>query len=72
VIQWSEKDDCFLVSLPDFPCQKWRSHGHTYEEAVRNGKEALESLIISYQSDGEPVPEPNIYAVQIPEANLAC
>ncbi|MEB3149154.1 MAG: type II toxin-antitoxin system HicB family antitoxin, partial [Sphaerospermopsis sp.] len=61
IIQWSEEDDCFLVSLPDFPGQKWRTHGETYEEAVANGKEALESLIISYEADGESLPEPNIY-----------
>lgn len=61
IIQWSEEDDCFLVSLPDFPGQKWRTHGETYEEAVANGKEALESLIISYEADGEFLPEPNIY-----------
>jgi predicted RNase H-like HicB family nuclease len=61
IIQWSEKDDCFLVGLPDFPGQKWRTHGETYEEAVANGKEALESLIISYGVDGESLPEPSIY-----------
>ncbi len=61
IIQWSEEDDCFLVSLPDFPGQKWRTHGETYEEAVANGKEALESLIISYEADGESLPEPNIH-----------
>jgi len=59
VIQWSEEDNCFLVGLPDFPCQVWRTHGNTYEEAVENGKEALESLIISYLSQGELLPEPN-------------
>jgi predicted RNase H-like HicB family nuclease len=63
IIQWSEEDDCFLVSLPDFPGQKWRTHGETYEEAVANGKEALESLIISYEADGETLPEPKIYKI---------
>lgn len=60
VIQWSEEDDCFLVGLPDFMGQYWRTHGATYEEAVANGKEAIESLIISYQADGEPLPKPSI------------
>ena len=45
VIQWSEEDQCFLVGFPDFPNQKWRSHGDTYQDAVINGLEALESLI---------------------------
>ena len=60
IIQWSDEDNCFLVALPDFPGQQWRTHGDTYEEAVVNGKEALESLIISYQADGEALPEPKV------------
>ena len=60
IIQWSNEDNCFLVALPDFPGQYWRSHGNTYEEAVVNGKEALESLIISYEADDEPLPKPTI------------
>ncbi len=66
IIQWSDEDNCFLVALPDFPGQHWRTHGDTYEEAVANGKEracphlALESLIISYEADGEPLPEPTV------------
>ena len=40
--------------------QYWRTHGDTYEEAVVNGKEALESLIVSYKADGEPLPKPTI------------
>ncbi len=50
IIQWSNEDNCFLVALPDFPGQYWRTHGNTYEEAVVNGKEALESLIISFET----------------------
>ena len=47
LIQWSDEDDCFLVGLPDFPGQQWRTHGDTYASAVTNGIEALESLIIA-------------------------
>ena len=75
IIQWSNEDNCFLVALPDFPGQYWRTHkdtsgesnspawdvrGDTYEEAVANGKEALEYQIFSYEQDGEPLPEPTI------------
>jgi antitoxin HicB len=59
VIQWSEEDNCFLVGFPDFPGQQWRTHGDTYQEAVNNGIEALESLVIAYEATGEPLPEPN-------------
>lgn len=60
IIQWSDEDNCFLVALPDFSGQHWRTHGDTYEEAVVNGKEALESLIVSYEADSEPLPKPTI------------
>lgn len=59
VIQWSEDDNCFLVGFPDFTGQQWRTHGDTYEEAVTNGIEALESLVIAYEATGEPLPEPS-------------
>jgi predicted RNase H-like HicB family nuclease len=58
LIQWSEEDNCFLVGFPDFPGQRWRTHGNNYEEAVTNGIEALESLIMAYEATGEKLPEP--------------
>jgi predicted RNase H-like HicB family nuclease len=60
VIQWSEEDHCFLVGFPDFPGQQWRTHGETYEDAVTQGIEALESLVIAYETSGDPLPEPNM------------
>jgi antitoxin HicB len=62
-IACSEEDDCFLVGFPDFPGQKWRTHGDTYEMAVDNGVEALESLMIAYNASGESLPEPKTIAV---------
>jgi antitoxin HicB len=62
-IAWSEENDCYLVGFPDFPGQKWRTHGDTYEMAVSNGVEALESLIIAYEFSGESLPEPKTIAV---------
>ncbi|MBW4670104.1 MAG: type II toxin-antitoxin system HicB family antitoxin [Cyanomargarita calcarea GSE-NOS-MK-12-04C] len=63
LIQWSEEDNCFLVGFPDFPRQLWRTHGDSYEEAVTNGIEALESLIMAYEATGEQLPEPTVYKV---------
>jgi antitoxin HicB len=62
-IVWSEEDDCYLVGFPDFPNQKWLTHGSTYETAVKNGVEALESLLIAYEASGESLPEPRTIAV---------
>lgn len=62
-IQWSVEDNCFLVGFPDFPGQRWRTHGDTYQSAVTNGIEALESLILAYDAVGEPLPEPTVCKV---------
>jgi antitoxin HicB len=61
-IAWSEEDDCYLVGFPDFPGQKWRTHGETYELAVHKGVEALESLMLAYEATGESLPEPKAIA----------
>jgi predicted RNase H-like HicB family nuclease len=44
-IIWSDEDNCYLVHLPDFPEQQYRTHGDSYEEAARNGREVLELLL---------------------------
>ncbi|MGH2516553.1 MAG: type II toxin-antitoxin system HicB family antitoxin [Ktedonobacterales bacterium] len=61
LIQWSDEDQAYLVSLPE-----WNplplTHGDTYEEAVRRGHEVLEMLVESRREHGEPLPAPRIYA----------
>lgn len=56
VIVWSDEDDCYLVHLPDFPEQTYRTHGDSYEEAARNGEEILQLLL---EEDGLPLPKPS-------------
>src|SRR5712691_3632885 len=56
VIQWSDEDQVYVVTLPEF--QGPHTHGATYEEASQRGLEALESLIEAYQAEGWPLPEP--------------
>ena len=34
VMECSENDNCFLVALPDFLRNYWRTHSDTYEEAI--------------------------------------
>jgi antitoxin HicB len=65
MIIWSEEDDCYLVGFPDFPGQKWRTHGETHEIAVQNGVEALESLILAYEASGESLPVPKVNATSL-------
>lgn len=59
IIQWSEEDKCFVVSLPEWG-EFCHTHGDTYEEALKNAQEVLEMLISSYLEDGQPIPEPQI------------
>jgi len=55
-IHWSNEDQAFVVSLPEFPvCQ---THGATYEDAAKNGREVLELLIETYRAEGRALPEP--------------
>ena len=57
VIQWSDEDQVFVVSLPEFG-PHCKTHGSTYEEAVKMGQECLEGLVDAYQAWGKALPEP--------------
>jgi antitoxin HicB len=56
LIQWSDLDQVYVVSLPEFGGCK--THGDTYEKAAKNGKEVLELLIESCLEEGERLPPP--------------
>ncbi|HEY9800332.1 MAG TPA: type II toxin-antitoxin system HicB family antitoxin [Leptolyngbyaceae cyanobacterium] len=58
IIQWSDEDECFVVSFPEWG-EYCHTHGDSYEEAVKNAQEVLEMLIESALADGEPLPEPH-------------
>ncbi|MDP9366610.1 MAG: type II toxin-antitoxin system HicB family antitoxin [Chloroflexota bacterium] len=62
VIQWSNDDRAYVVSLPEWSGRVLNpvTHGETYDEAVKNGTEAIEALIASSDQLGEPLPEPNV------------
>jgi antitoxin HicB len=48
LIQWSDEDGAYVVTLPEWEERVFRNpvtHGDTYEEAVSNGREALEALV---------------------------
>lgn len=58
LIQWSNEDNCFLVSLPDFTEeQQWVTHGETYQEALENAVEVMDILVEIYQEKGKLLPE---------------
>ena len=58
VIQWSNEDQKYIVSLPEFGPYA-HTHGNSYEEALNNGQEVLELLIEDYQARNKPLPKPS-------------
>ena len=60
-IQWSDEDQTYIVSLPEWG-DLLHTHGDTYEEAVKNGQELLEGLIEARLQHGESLPQPHVYA----------
>jgi antitoxin HicB len=60
IIQWSEQDQCYVVTLPEWG-EFCHTHGETYEEAFQNAQEVLELLVESAQKNGESLPEPNLF-----------
>jgi predicted RNase H-like HicB family nuclease len=60
VIQWSDEDQVFMVTLPEFDNAK--THGQTRIQAVRQGQDLIESFILWYGQDNKPLPEPRKYA----------
>ncbi len=64
VVQSSNDDQAYLVTLPEWEGRVFNpvTHGDTYEEAIKNGREALEALVASVSKHGEPLPEPRVFA----------
>ncbi|ABW31640.1 type II toxin-antitoxin system HicB family antitoxin [Acaryochloris marina] len=61
VIEWSEEDQCYVVSLPEFDrVMQPITDGQTYEEAAKHGQEAIESLMEFYEAEGWTLPAPQM------------
>jgi antitoxin HicB len=62
-IEWSEEDQAYLVTLPEWADRVVMpvTHGSTYSEAVHHGKEVLELLMNDSLRDGEPLPPPKMH-----------
>lgn len=58
IIQWSEEDHKYIVSLPEFGPYA-HTHGDSYEEALKNAQEVLSLLIEDYEARGKQLPQPN-------------
>jgi predicted RNase H-like HicB family nuclease len=61
VVEWSDEDGVYVVSLPEWG-RFARTHGATHEEAVRAGREVLELLVEDARACGQELPPPRVYA----------
>jgi predicted RNase H-like HicB family nuclease len=60
VIEWSDEDNAYIVSLPEWG-DLVHTHGETYSEAVSMGEDLLEALIASRRERHESLPAPRIF-----------
>ena len=58
VIQWSEQNNCFVASLPEW---EHNTCGKTYEEVLQNAQQAIASLVRSSLSQGKPLPQAQVF-----------
>lgn len=66
LIEWSDRDQSFLVRLPDWEREGLVrgpvTHGDTYEQAIEAAGDAIEALVGSRLQHGETLPEPRVLA----------
>jgi antitoxin HicB len=60
LIRWSEDDQLYIASLPEFGpgCS---THGSTYAIAAKNAAEVLEMLTDPANQTGTPLPRPDLF-----------
>ena len=67
VIEWSDEDDAYVVTVPELPgCM---THGATHVEAVKQGEDAIESWVDAARDLGRLVPEPRVFAMSSQESS---
>ncbi len=62
LIQWSEEDNAYIASLPEWG-KYARTHGNTYQEALDNAQEVLEELVDIYTQENKPLPSPKLLQI---------
>ena len=62
MIRWSDEDEVFVVSLPEFDDAK--THDETYEKAARQGRLLIESFMMWYEQAGKDLPQPQTFQLE--------
>ncbi|MBI5179643.1 MAG: type II toxin-antitoxin system HicB family antitoxin [Nitrospinae bacterium] len=56
IIYWDTQDNVYIAEVPELAgCS---AHGNTYDEALKNAKDAIKLWIDTANEFGDPVPEP--------------
>lgn len=67
LIRWSDEDRVYVVTLPELYGEgRGATHGATYEEAAKNGREVIELLLEAARNRGEEPPAPHLFATALP------
>jgi len=63
LIEWSDEDQAYLVTLPEWADRVTipATHGRTYAEAAQHGQEVLEMLVRSALAEAQPLPQPKTH-----------
>ena len=71
IIQWSDEDQCYVVSLPEWG-PYCKTHGATYEEAAKNAHDVLELLMEDESAvlPFPPLPHPQPKLFHYPGADV--
>ena len=66
ILEWDPRSDIYIATVPELPgC---RTHGATLEEAVKNGRDALELWVDAAREDGDPIPRPRHFTPRTSQA----
>ncbi len=60
VIEWSEEDGAYLVTIPELGTQ--HTHGATYAAAAAQGQDLLETLVDGIREENRPLPPPQMFS----------
>lgn len=59
ILEWDPRDDIFVATIPEF--RGARTHGKTYDQAARMGREVTELFVDQAREDGELLPPIRVY-----------
>lgn len=59
LIEWSDEDDAYIVTVPELPGRK--THGATRVEAVEMGEEVINGWLEAARAWGRPISPPRLY-----------